>query len=98
VLARLDKKRAREITPDAVRASRPSPTPGSSNFKSRTPGTSGRGSGVWRNWLGGGLRIHDLRHFAASTLTSAGIEDNIIGLLTGHKSRNCDATSISGKS
>lgn len=29
------------------------------------------------------LRIHDLRHFAASTLTSAGIEDNIIGLLTG---------------
>ena len=33
------------------------------------------------------LRIHDLRHFAASTLTSAGIEDNIIGLLTGHKSR-----------
>ena len=33
------------------------------------------------------LRIHDLRHFAASTLTSAGIADNIIGLLTGHKSR-----------
>jgi integrase len=33
------------------------------------------------------LRIHDLRHFAASTLTCAGIEDNIIGLLTGHKSR-----------
>jgi integrase len=33
------------------------------------------------------LRIHDLRHFAASTLTSAGIEDNIIGLLTGHRSR-----------
>jgi integrase len=33
------------------------------------------------------LRIHDLRHFAASTLTGAGIEDNIIGLLTGHKSR-----------
>jgi integrase len=32
------------------------------------------------------LRIHDLRHFAASTLTGAGIEDNIIGLLTGHKS------------
>jgi integrase len=31
------------------------------------------------------LRIHDLRHFAASTLTGAGIEDNIIGLLTGHK-------------
>ena len=25
--------------------------------------------------------------FAASTLTSAGIEDNIIGLLTGHRSR-----------
>ena len=25
--------------------------------------------------------------FAASTLTGAGIEDNIIGLLTGHKSR-----------
>ena len=33
------------------------------------------------------LRIHDLRHFAASTLTGAGVEDNIIGLLTGHKSR-----------
>jgi integrase len=33
------------------------------------------------------LRIHDLRHFAASTLTEAGIEDNIISLLTGHKSR-----------
>jgi integrase len=33
------------------------------------------------------LRIHDLRYFAASTLTGAGIEDNIIGLLTGHKSR-----------
>jgi len=33
------------------------------------------------------LRIHDLRHFAASTLTGAGIEDNINGLLTGHKSR-----------
>ena len=33
------------------------------------------------------LRIHDLRHFAASTLTGGGIEDNIIGLLTGHKSR-----------
>jgi integrase len=33
------------------------------------------------------LRIHDLRHFAASTLTGAGIEDNIISLLTGHKSR-----------
>ena len=33
------------------------------------------------------LRIHDLRHFAAFALTSAGIEDNIIGLLTGHKSR-----------
>jgi hypothetical protein len=33
------------------------------------------------------LRIHDLRHFAASTLTGAGIEDNIIGLTTGHKSR-----------
>jgi integrase len=33
------------------------------------------------------LRIHDLRHFAASTLTGAGIEDNIIGLLTGHRSR-----------
>ena len=33
------------------------------------------------------LRIHNLRHFAASTLTGAGIQDNIIGLLTGHKSR-----------
>jgi integrase len=33
------------------------------------------------------LRIHDLRHFTASTLTSAGVEDNIISLLTGHKSR-----------
>ena len=33
------------------------------------------------------LRIHDLRHFTASTLTCAGVEDNIIGLLTGHKSR-----------
>ena len=33
------------------------------------------------------LRIHDLRHFAASTLTGAGVEDNIIRLLTGHKSR-----------
>jgi integrase len=33
------------------------------------------------------LRIHDLRHFAASTLTGAGVEDNIISLLTGHKSR-----------
>jgi integrase len=33
------------------------------------------------------LRILDLRHFAAPTLTGAGIEDNIIGLLTGHKSR-----------
>ena len=33
------------------------------------------------------LRIHDLRHFATSTLTGAGIQDNIIGLLTGHKSR-----------
>ncbi len=33
------------------------------------------------------LRIHDLRHFAVSNLTGAGIEDNIIGLLTGHKSR-----------
>jgi hypothetical protein len=28
-----------------------------------------------------------LRHFAASTLTGACIEDNIIGLLTGYKSR-----------
>jgi integrase len=36
---------------------------------------------------GDALRIHDLRHFAASTLTGAGIEDNIFGLLTGHKSR-----------
>jgi len=26
-------------------------------------------------------------HFTASTLTSAGVEDNIISLLTGHKSR-----------
>jgi hypothetical protein len=33
------------------------------------------------------LRIHDLRHFTASTLTTAGIADNIISLLTGHKSR-----------
>jgi integrase len=33
------------------------------------------------------LGIHDLRHFTASTLTSAGVEDNIISLLTGHKSR-----------
>jgi integrase len=33
------------------------------------------------------LRIHDLRHFAASTLTGAGVEDNIIGLVTEHKSR-----------
>jgi integrase len=33
------------------------------------------------------LRIHDLRHFAASTLTGAAVEDNIVGLLTGHKSR-----------
>jgi hypothetical protein len=33
------------------------------------------------------LRIHDLRHFTASTLTSAGVADNIISLLTGHKSR-----------
>jgi integrase len=33
------------------------------------------------------LRIHDLRHFTASTLTSAGVEDNIISLLTSHKSR-----------
>lgn len=33
------------------------------------------------------LRIHDLRHFTASTLTGAGVEDNIISLLTGHKSR-----------
>jgi hypothetical protein len=24
------------------------------------------------------LRIHDLRHFAASTLTGAGVEDNVI--------------------
>lgn len=33
------------------------------------------------------LRIHDLRHFPASTLTSAGVEDNIISLLTGQKPR-----------
>ncbi|HTS28570.1 MAG TPA: tyrosine-type recombinase/integrase [Bryobacteraceae bacterium] len=33
------------------------------------------------------LRIHDLRHLTASTLTSAGVADNIISLLTGHKSR-----------
>ena len=33
------------------------------------------------------LRFHDLRHFTASTLTSAGVADNIISLLTGHKSR-----------
>jgi len=33
------------------------------------------------------LRIHDLRHFTASTLTAAGVADNIISLLTGHKSR-----------
>jgi len=33
------------------------------------------------------LRIHDLRHFAASTLTSEGVQDNIISLMTGHKSR-----------
>ena len=33
------------------------------------------------------LRIHDLRHFTASTLTSAEVADNIISLLTGHKSR-----------
>ena len=31
--------------------------------------------------------IPDLRHFTASTLTSAGVADNIISLLTGHKSR-----------
>jgi len=29
----------------------------------------------------------DLRHFTASTLTCAGVEDNVISLLTGHKSR-----------
>lgn len=34
-----------------------------------------------------GLRIHDLRHFTASTLTSEGVADNTISLLTGHKSR-----------
>ena len=34
------------------------------------------------------LRIHDLRHFTASTLTAAGVADNIISLLTGHKSRD----------
>ena len=33
------------------------------------------------------LRIHDLRHFTASTLTAEGVADNIISLLTGHKSR-----------
>ena len=35
----------------------------------------------------GDVRLHDLRHFTASTLTSAGVADNIISLLTGHKSR-----------
>ena len=30
---------------------------------------------------------HDLRHFTASTLTAEGVADNIISLLTGHKSR-----------
>jgi hypothetical protein len=28
-----------------------------------------------------------ITHFAASTLTGSGLEDNIIGLVTGHKSR-----------
>jgi integrase len=32
------------------------------------------------------LRIHDLRHFTASTFTAEGVADNIISLLTGHKS------------
>ena len=37
------------------------------------------------------LRIHDLRHFTASTVTSAGVEHNIISLLTDHKSRELRA-------
>jgi integrase len=50
-------------------------------------GISERDSGVSKLAGVEALRIHDLRHFAASTLTGAGVEDNIIGLLTGHKSR-----------
>jgi hypothetical protein len=38
------------------------------------------------------LWIHNLRHFTASTLTAAGVADNIISLLTGHKSRDCAGT------
>ena len=37
----------------------------------------------------------DLRHFELDADTGAGIEDNIIGLLMGHKSGNCDGTSTS---
>ncbi|MGO9254769.1 MAG: hypothetical protein ACLQU1_00475 [Bryobacteraceae bacterium] len=43
------------------------------------------------------LRIHDLRHFAASTLTGAGKEDNLIGLLTGNRRRELRRFSIPGR-
>ena len=33
------------------------------------------------------LRIHDLRHFAATTLFLKGIPEAIISKMTGHKSR-----------
>jgi integrase len=33
------------------------------------------------------LRIHDLRHFAATTLFLKGIPEAIIAKMTGHKSR-----------
>ena len=89
VLARLDKKRAREITPDAVRAFLAKPNPRfRGNFKRPHAWDFGKRFRRVAKLAGvAALRIHDLRHFAASTLTSAGIEDNIIGLLTGHKSR-----------
>ena len=35
----------------------------------------------------GRLRIHDLRHFAATTLFLKGIPEAIISRMTGHKSR-----------
>src|SRR2546426_5994362 len=35
----------------------------------------------------GDLRIHDLRHFAATTLFLKGIPEAIISKMTGHKSR-----------
>ena len=37
-----------------------------------------------------GLRIHDLRHMSTSILFCAGVPDNVIAKLTGHRGRTLD--------